>query len=150
MGSVCFPSVLPWGTVVIVCLCFRLLFAFRSGSAFDSLGSSLRSLWRLLLSGLVVFFPLVCLHQVVWVPAHFLSMLFWAFPCHWHSVGSWGCELYLAGLGASSPRSPSVLILLVLPDLDGSSQLGDIPVAVKSRLTGSPENVIYCVGISPS
>ena len=58
--------------------------------------------------------------------------------------------LYLAGLDASSPRSPSVLILLVLADLDGSiSYRGYHFLAVKSRLTGSPENVIYCVGISP-
>ena len=82
----------------------------------------------------------------------FLAVLFFcAFPGYVALSGFfWGCMLYLAGLDASSPRSPSVLILLVLADLDGSISLWGISIlAVKSRLTGSPENVIYCVGISP-
>ena len=59
-----------------------------------------------------------------------------------------GVHAYLAGLDASSSRSPSVLILLVLADLDGS-----IPWryshSSKILFDDLSENIIYYRGISP-
>ena len=59
-----------------------------------------------------------------------------------HSVGSWGCMLCLAGLDVSSTRSPSVLILLVLADLDGSYSIRGYLLSIKISFDGLPENVI--------
>ena len=59
-----------------------------------------------------------------------------------HSVGSWGYMLCLAGLGVSSTRSPSVLILLVLADLDGSYSIRGYLLSIKISFDGLPENVI--------
>ena len=113
LGPFALPTEISWVSIVGVGPCFGLLCAFRSGSAFF--------LWvrphvpcgsRLFGYG-DFSFPLVCLRQVVWVPCPlftFLARLFFcAFPCSVHSVGSWGCMLYLAGLDTSSLRSPSVL-----------------------------------------
>ena len=66
-----------------------------------------------------------------------------------HSVGSWGCKLYLAGLDAHSLRSPSVLILLVLADLDGLAIIRGYLLSNKISFDDLSENVIYCIGISP-
>ena len=56
-GSRCFlvlPSEIPWVSVVGVCLYLGLFVGIRSDAASFSLGSALRSLWQLFLTGLVV------------------------------------------------------------------------------------------------
>ena len=90
----------------------------------------------------VTFFPLVCLHQVVCVPYSFpgSAVLLCCSGLRGTRWVFWGCMLYLAGLDASSTRSPSVLILLVLADLDGSCQLGD-NLSIKISFDGLPKTL---------
>ena len=133
-----------WG----FCLCFRLWCASGLALPLSSLGSSSRSLF---VSDLVGFggwsLPLVCLCQVDGYLVCFLAVLFSVLFLVTLLSGL-GVHAYLAGLDASSSRSPSVLILLVLADLDGS-----IPWryshSSKILFDDLSENIIYYRGISP-
>ena len=60
----------------------------------------------------------------------------------------WGVHASLAGLDASSSRSPSVLVLLVLADLDGSYPWR-YSHSSKILFDDLSENIIYYRGISP-
>ena len=129
------PSDSLWVSVVgVFCLCFRLWCASGLALPLSSLGSSSRSLF---VSDLVGFggwsLPLVCLSGG-------LCTLFVSWQCCFSVLflvtllSGLGVHAYLAGLDASSSRSPSVLVLLVLADLDGSITIGDSSSALKSRL----------------
>ena len=143
------PSDSLWVSVVGVCLCFRLWCASGLALPLSSLGSSSRSLF---VSDLVGFggwsLPLVCLCQVVCVPCLFPgSAVFCAVPGY-VALSGLGVHAYLAGLDTSSSRSPSVLVLLVLADLDGSYPWR-YSHSSKILFDDLSENIIYYRGISP-
>ena len=105
------PSELPWVSVVGVGPCFGLLFASRSGAAFDYLGFVPSfPLAVAFFSGLAISFPLVCPRQVVCVPCLLFS---WqccssVLSCSVHMVGSWWrCFIWLDWFFFSPKSFPS-------------------------------------------